>query len=83
MKYTVVWDPPAELDLATIWTRAADRNAVTAAADKIDRLLARNPSGAGISRSDLSWLLVVSPLAVLYDISDPDCLVLVWAVWRP
>jgi plasmid stabilization system protein ParE len=83
MKYTVVWDPPAESDLATIWTTAADRNAVAAAADQIDRLLARNPSGVGKSRSDQSWLLIVEPLAVLYDISDQDCLVLVWAVWRP
>ncbi len=81
MKYTVVWTPKAQRDLATIWTTAADRNAVSAATNRIDYLLARNPHGVGESRSAFARLLIVRPLAVLYRVQDQDCLVTVGAVW--
>jgi plasmid stabilization system protein ParE len=82
MKYTVVWRPNAEQDLATIWNAAADRNAVAAASNRIDYLLARNPHGVGESRSGNKRLLIVGPLAVVYRVQDQDCLVTVAAVWR-
>jgi hypothetical protein len=40
MRYTVAWDPAAEPELMAIWLRAPDRQAVTDAANEIDRLLA-------------------------------------------
>jgi len=43
MKFNVVWTPTAEEDLASVWTEARDRDAVTSAAHTIDRLLSLNP----------------------------------------
>src|SRR5262245_48226683 len=36
MIYTIVWLPTAEAELAQIWLDAADKNAVTQAANRID-----------------------------------------------
>ena len=43
MKYTVEWLPIAEDQLAGIWLKATDRNAVSAAVHAIDALLERDP----------------------------------------
>jgi hypothetical protein len=43
MNYTVVWQRSAEQKLAHLWTQAADRRAVTAAANAIDTILAQDP----------------------------------------
>lgn len=37
MKYTVVWNETAEVDLAALWIEADDRQAIADAADRIDR----------------------------------------------
>ena len=50
MKWTVVYRPDAANELAAIWLNAADRQAVTDAANSIDEQLARGPSNAGESR---------------------------------
>ena len=42
MTYTVLWKPSAEAELVRIWTEAAERTAVAAAANEIDRLLKMN-----------------------------------------
>ena len=39
MRYTVLWSPDAENDLAAIWLDANDRSAVTAAGNQIDASL--------------------------------------------
>jgi hypothetical protein len=39
MKYTVVWVPSAEQELAALWIAAADRREVTQAANDIDQRL--------------------------------------------
>jgi plasmid stabilization system protein ParE len=39
MRYTVVWLPSAEEELANIWNGAADRQAVSRAANEIEILL--------------------------------------------
>jgi hypothetical protein len=81
MKYTVVWRPSAEAALAEIWTGAADRQAVTHAADTMDRLLRSAPLEVGESRADNVRILTVLPLSIYYDVYEADCLVAVWAVW--
>jgi hypothetical protein len=43
MRYTVLWEPSAEAELAQIWLDAADRRAVQEAADRIDSTLRMNP----------------------------------------
>ncbi len=81
MTFTVVWRPEAERALAAIWVDAADRQAVTDAADAIDALLRTGPLEVGESRVVNIRILTVFPLSVYYDVHEDDRLVAVWAVW--
>jgi len=81
MRYTVVWDPAAERELARLWNQGPDRGAVSKASDAIDRTLARNPLGAG-TPSGADLVLTVRPLQVLYSVSPADCMVMVHVVRR-
>ena len=74
MRYTVTWLPGVESALASIWTRAADKQAISDASNRIDRLLAVVPLSIGIARAG-SRRLVLGPLEVAYTVSVPDCLV--------
>jgi len=42
-RFTVVWKPTAQDDLARLWLSAVDRAAVTDASEDIDRVLAWDP----------------------------------------
>jgi len=64
--FDVRWSDRADEELAAAWLAAADRDAVTRAADRVDELLARNPVGQGESRSGNIRLLHEQPLSVLY-----------------
>ncbi len=81
MKYTVVWIPSAEQDLAELWLIATDRAAVTQAANEIDRLLRHDPEQQGESRSDGVRVLLVAPLGVQFEVLSDDRLVRVLHVW--
>jgi uncharacterized membrane protein len=59
-----------------------DQADVTAAANAIDRMLARDPLTAGESRAGMTRVLVLAPLAVEYDVVVDDAKVVVWHVWR-
>ncbi len=72
MKYTVVWQPTAERMLADIWNRAADRNAVAAAADRVDDLLARDPLALGESRDGPYRIVFETPLAIDFEVQATD-----------
>jgi plasmid stabilization system protein ParE len=82
MIFTVTWSPKAKRTLAELWNVAADRQAVTDAADAIDVLLRTGPSDVGESRVANIRILTVLPLSVYYDVREADRLVAVWAVWR-
>jgi plasmid stabilization system protein ParE len=82
MRYTVLWTPMAEGDLASIWLVAEDRLAVTAAADAIDQLLTAAPEAKGEVRFDVVCTLTVSPLAIDYEVVDADRIVYVLNVWH-
>jgi hypothetical protein len=84
MKWTVVYRPPAQDELANIWLNSPNRQAVADAADQIDRILASDPLGVGESRGGNTRMLVERPLTVLYDDYPDDALVEVFAVyfWR-
>jgi hypothetical protein len=82
MTYTVTWKPAAQNDLANEWMIAADRAAVTEAADRIEAILRHDPYTFSESRSSLTRVMFVSPLAVAFEISEPDLLITVKAVWR-
>jgi plasmid stabilization system protein ParE len=81
MKYTVVWTPTAEQDLAAIWMKAGNRDAVTGASSTIDALLERDPVSQGKSRYDTVRVMFEPPLGVDFDVSEDDRLVYVLAVW--
>jgi hypothetical protein len=75
MNYTVVWKAPAKKRLAEIWLAAADRSAVSHAADEIDARLRRSPLDEGESREAEHRIAFIAPLAVEYSGSEPDRLV--------
>jgi hypothetical protein len=79
MRYTVVWAPSAQDELACIWLRASDQQAVADAADDIDRLLRFSPTIVG-QLQDNSYVLTVEPLVVKYTVNPDDCLVRVLEV---
>jgi len=75
MSYTVTWKQSAADQLAEIWMSVSDRRAVTAAADSLDAALRADPCRHGESRGGTSRLVIVPPLAVVYDVSEADRLV--------
>jgi hypothetical protein len=81
VKYTVRWTRKARLQqLAQIWLDAPDRNAVTAAANEVDRLLAANPCDMGESRAGGLRVLIVEPLIVGYMVFEDDLRVIVFSI---
>ena len=82
MRYTVVWTPTAEQDLASVWLTAPDREAVNSAANTIDHLLGRDPETRGESRAGTSRILFVPPLGVDFDVQADDRIVYVLTVWH-
>jgi plasmid stabilization system protein ParE len=82
MRYTVLWKPAAEQELASIWTSASDRDDITAAANRIDKLLQSDAEQRGESRSAGIRILVVPPLGVLFTVEPDDRIVNVGTVWR-
>lgn len=82
MKFTVVWNRHAERELATIWTNTSRRADVTRAAQRIDRLLQRNPENEGESRDQDTRILLVPPLGVTYAVYVDDRRVEVLDVWE-
>lgn len=82
MKYTVVWKPKAEQQLADLWNQASDRNAITKAANLIDHVLTRDPHSQGESRWNSYRIMFAPPLAVYFDVSEADKLVVVVKVWK-
>ena len=82
MKYSVRWVTKAEFELARLWLNAADRAAITSAANEIDARLAINPDVEGESRSGGRRILLVAPLGGTYDVRHADRVVLVLDVWK-
>ena len=80
MKYTVARKPSAESQLADIWSGSADRAAVTQAANEIDRRLEQDPQLQGEARSGKRRVLIVAPLAVFFEVREPDRVVAVLRV---
>jgi plasmid stabilization system protein ParE len=82
MTYTVLWVPKAEQDLATLWTNAIDRDAVTRAANEIDNRLRTDPETVGEARSYDLRILLVQPLGVTFQVRAQDRIVQVLDVWQ-
>ena len=82
MNWTVTWLPDADQTLMDLWMNAPDRNAVTQAANQIDRDLRRDATGIGESRPGVTRIHFVLPLGVLYDVDPMRRTVTVWSVWH-
>ena len=80
MNYTVVWRRRAEAQLAALWLRAANKEAIAGYAEQIDRILARNPADQGESRVGNTRVWFHRPLCVLFQIDETAKRVIVMAV---
>lgn len=81
MKYTVVWAPAAEQELARLWNDASDRGAISDAANVLDRELARDAGRLGESRPTGLRIAHCLPLGIRFAVSERDRVVRVVAVW--
>jgi len=82
MKWTVVYLPDAEQELAALWLDPDAHADVTDAANRVDHLLRRDPEKAGESRAEEGqYVVFVAPLGVLFRVKPDDRLVEVIHVW--
>jgi hypothetical protein len=81
MTWTVVWDADAEGQLARLWMRAPDRQAITESQDRIDRELRVDADKKGAPFGPFR-ILEDDPLSVLYTVDPGDCTVRVIQVRR-
>jgi hypothetical protein len=80
--YTVIWEPPAENNLAAVWLASATRPAVTQAAHHLDQGLATAPFSMGFRRNaSVNRTAVVGPLGIDYEIIEDDKQFRVLRVW--
>jgi hypothetical protein len=82
MKYTVVWKPAAEAELARLWMSASDRSEFSAAVNSAETLLKHHPHAQGESRSAGTRLLILHSIALRFAILDEDGLVQVLSVHK-
>ncbi len=82
MKYTVVWKPAAEAELARLWMSATNRSEFTAAVNLAEGLLKHDPHSQGESRSAGTRLLILKPIGLRFAIFDDDGLVKVLSVHK-
>jgi hypothetical protein len=80
MKFTVVNAPVADYQLADIWLKATDRQAVADAFDRIESSLKNDPHLQGREHPSGWRVITVPPLAVAFRVSDDDRLVKILSV---
>jgi mRNA-degrading endonuclease RelE of RelBE toxin-antitoxin system len=81
MKYTVLWTPQAEQELAALWLDSTRREAVTQAANAIEQRLQRDAHEQGESRGEGERIVFSDPLGVLFRVDVQSVQVLVFKVW--
>ena len=82
MRFTVVYVPGAEQNLAAAWLSSPDREAVTTAAHQLEQELAADPLHCGESRgSSVSRVRFLPPLGITFDVVVDDATVYISAVW--
>ena len=81
MRYTVLWKPRADDELASIWLAAEDRDAVTQAAAEIESTLREEATLKGESRSGNKRILLLPPLGVEFSVIEEDRVAYISAVW--
>ena len=81
MRYTVVWEKPAEAQFLRIWMSATDRQEVSDASVRIEHDLATDPDTKGTPHG-IFHTYRDDPLAVLFHIDPGDCMVRIFQVRR-
>lgn len=81
MKFSVVWQPDAEAQLAKLWERSSDRVAFASAANHIEQVLRSYPDRAGEDRFDGDRVIFEEPLGMMFRLTLEDRLVQVLRVW--
>jgi len=80
MKYTVVNAPVADHPLADVWLKAADRQGVADAFDRIESLLKNDAHLQGRQHPNGWRVLTVLPLTAAFHVSEEDRLVRILSV---
>jgi hypothetical protein len=80
MRYTVVSSPFADHQLTELWLQASNPQAVTDASNRIEALLRNDPDRLGTLRSDGRRVIVLPPLAVLFEVLPDDRKVIIRSV---
>jgi hypothetical protein len=80
--HRVVWKRIALDQLAAIWVKATDQNAVTVASHAVDQALATDPANQGESRPHHQRVMFQSPLGVRFRINEKTRTVRVLACWQ-
>lgn len=70
--YTVVWPELIRDQLAEMWLGSVDRNEISLAANLIDNILARNPTGVGSEIGPSLRYADFGVLRVMYELSELD-----------
>ena len=81
MRFTIVYIPIAQQELADVWMASPDRNGVTLASNRIDQILAVDPESKGDYLYDTARALIVSPLGVEFEVDVDDGQVRILSVW--
>ncbi len=81
MNYTVTWHPVALQELARVWMASSNRNAVAAAANAIDQVLAVAPNTTGVLVFDTVREHTIPPLGFEFEVIDAAGQVIVLNVW--
>jgi len=80
MNFAVEWTEESLAQLAALWTDSDDRSGVADASYRIEAAIRNDPFGAGESREDNLRYVFDPPLAVLYEVVQPQQLAIVTAV---
>lgn len=82
MKFTVVWHPEAESQLADIYLAASSKSLVSDAANLLDFDLRTSPLNLGESRSSAGLRIAHEiPLGIKFEVLTDDRVVRVLSVW--
>lgn len=81
MNFTIVWSDVAIQDLARIWLKVKDRNAITRASNVLDQMLSRDAQRVGEQRLGNERVAHSDPLGIRFDVIVDDLMVTVGAVW--
>ena len=82
IRYTVVWHLRAEDQLAEIWLNAKDKANVSAASNAIESEVAIDPDLKGFEVVANVRVLVITPLAAVFEIFADDRLVRIAKISR-